>query len=153
MPMTDPPASTNARRRHQKPSVLVTTVRHFLSGRVCLPVPARFSYDHAAPYEVTLTLLPAGSASVTWRLSRELLRSGTRALSGVGDVRVWPRSAPGPEGSVRLRLGSRGAYALFEADRAVLRRWLERTYALVPAETEYQRVDWDVLVRRLRSGN
>lgn len=149
--MTRCPTSATTRLRGQEPPDLVTTVRQMRLPDAGIPVLARFRYDRADPFGVTLVLTPAGHPPVVWHLSRELLSSGLRVFSGIGAVRAWPSPGRGAEGQLRLRLGPSEAYALFEIDRAGLRRWLERTYASVPRETEAQGVDWDALTTRLLS--
>jgi hypothetical protein len=150
-PMTQDPTPRTPYGPPREPADLVMTLRQIRMADAGVPVPARFRYDRAEPYVVTLLLTPARGAPVTWRLSRELLRSGVRVFSGIGVVRAWPSPGRGAEGLVRLRLGPSEAYALFEVDRAALRRWLDRTYALVPRETEARQVDWDELSSRLLS--
>lgn len=135
----------------EEPLTLELTLRHVRSAQLGLHVPASFHYDVRQPFTVGLVLDSATDGPVGWQLSRELLYSGTRVLSGIGDVRIWPTSTPGGAGTVRLRLGPSHAFALFEADRAGLRTWIRRTFDLVPAGTESRHIDWDSLAHRLLS--
>ncbi|QES04240.1 SsgA family sporulation/cell division regulator [Streptomyces venezuelae] len=118
-----------------------TTARQVHDG-MGLPVPATFHYDPDDPWAVHIVFrLPPGRV-VDWVFSRDLLRSGTRVLSGEGDVRLWPLRDGGREGRVHLRLGQAGAFALVDVDRAGLRSWLAETYEAVPEGTEAARIDW-----------
>jgi hypothetical protein len=118
-----------------------TTVRQ-VRGGLGLPVDATFHYDRADPWAVRVTFRLPLDRVVDWTFSRELLRSGTRVLSGEGDVRLWPLRRGGREGRVRTRLGTAGAFAVVDVDRAGLRRWLGETYVAVPEGAEAARIDW-----------
>ncbi|MFF7178322.1 SsgA family sporulation/cell division regulator [Streptomyces sp. NPDC008121] len=118
-----------------------TTARQ-VQGGIGLSVDATFHYDPDDPWAVRVGFrLPLGRV-VDWTFSRELLRSGARVLSGEGDVRLWPLRLGGREGRVRMRLGSAGAFAVVDIDRAGLRSWLGETYDAVPHGTESARIDW-----------
>ncbi|MET9434969.1 SsgA family sporulation/cell division regulator [Streptomyces sp. NPDC006551] len=119
-----------------------TTARQVQEG-VDLSIAAAFDYDPDDPWAVRVSFrLPLGRV-VVWTFSRDLLRSGTRVLSGEGDVRLWPLRCGGREGRVRMRLGAAGAFALVDVDRAGLRDWLGETYAAVPEGSEGGRIDWE----------
>ncbi|MEU9859228.1 SsgA family sporulation/cell division regulator [Streptomyces sp. NPDC047971] len=118
-----------------------TTVRQ-VHGGISLPVGATFHYDPGDPWAVRVTFRRPQGRAVEWTFSRELLRSGTRVLSGEGDVRLWPLRRGGREGRVRMRLGPVGAFAVVDIDRAGLRNWLGGTYAAVAEGEEADRIDW-----------
>ncbi|MFH9725877.1 SsgA family sporulation/cell division regulator [Streptomyces sp. NPDC017254] len=131
---TQPPPVLPVRSWH-------TTARQ-VRGRIGLPVEATLHYDPDDPWAVRITFrLPPGTI-VDWTLSRELLRSGTRVLSGEGDVRLCLLRGGGLEGRVRMRLGTAGAFAVVDVDRAGLRNWLAETYVAVPEGGEAARIDW-----------
>ncbi|MFF0273198.1 MULTISPECIES: SsgA family sporulation/cell division regulator [unclassified Streptomyces] len=118
-----------------------TTARQ-LRGRFGRPVDTTFRYDPDDPWAVRTTFrLPLG-VEIHWTFSRELLRSGTRVLSGEGDIRLCPLRTEGKEGVVRLRLGPAEAFATVDVDRAGLRSWLAETYEVVPDGEEAGRIDW-----------
>ncbi|MFD9031042.1 SsgA family sporulation/cell division regulator [Streptomyces sp. NPDC059567] len=118
------------------------TAARQLQGGIGLPVEATFHYDPDDPWAVRVTFrLPPGRL-VDWTFSRELLRSGTRVLSGEGDIRLWPLRCGGREGRVRMRLGPAGAFAVVDVDRAGLRSWLGETYVAVPEGAEAARIVW-----------
>ncbi|MFF5428139.1 MULTISPECIES: SsgA family sporulation/cell division regulator [unclassified Streptomyces] len=121
-------------------------------GESDLPVETTFHYDPDDPWAVRVTFRLSLGRVVDWTFSRDLLRSGTRVLSGEGDVRLWPLRCGGREGRVRLRLGQAGAYAMVDVDRAGLRDWLATTYAAVPEGEEAARIDWAAETSRLLTG-
>ncbi|MEU6944699.1 SsgA family sporulation/cell division regulator [Streptomyces sp. NPDC046316] len=138
---TQPPPAPPVRAWH-------TTARQ-VQGGIGLPVEATFHYDPDDPWAVRIAFrLPLGSI-VEWTFSRELLSSGTRVLSGGGDVRLWPLRLGGREGRVRMRLGPVGAFAVVDVDRAGLRNWLGETYAAVPEGEEAGRIDWEAETSQL----
>ncbi|MET9378576.1 SsgA family sporulation/cell division regulator [Streptomyces sp. NPDC003035] len=131
---TPPPPARPVRSWH-------TTARQ-VQGTTGLPIEATFHYDPDDPWAVRIAFrLPLGRV-VDWTLSRELLRSGTRVLSGEGDVRLWPLRCGGREGRVRMRLGPAEAFAVVDIDRSGLRSWLGETYVAVPEGEESARIDW-----------
>ncbi|NEA40535.1 SsgA family sporulation/cell division regulator [Streptomyces sp. SID11385] len=113
---------------------------------VCLQrsVEAEFRYDPVSPLVVTVRLAPEGCPGVVWHIGRDLLHHGMRALSGLGDVQVWPSCLDAPA-TAWLRLGGAEAAALFELPVHPLVEWLEVTYQVVPAGTELEPMDWDAL--------
>ncbi|MFD0317781.1 SsgA family sporulation/cell division regulator [Streptomyces flavalbus] len=65
-----------------------------------LPIRAEFRFDPATPAVITVEFLAERGPGVSWRIGRELLHGGLTAMSGCGDVRMWPalpnpRSRPG----------------------------------------------------------
>jgi hypothetical protein len=108
------------------------------------------SLDSNGDTSDALPLVPSSCASdscgadgdIFWTFSRELLADGLKAASGYGDVRIWPWNARGRR-SVALALSSPDGYALFEAPRAVVERFLNRCYGCVPAGLEEHYIDID----------
>lgn len=139
---------SDANRHESSPSRTTPSVRPWhttarqVRGAFGLPVEATCRYDADDPWAVRITFRIPQEEVVDWTFSRELLRSGTRVLSGEGDVRLWPLRGGGREGRVRARLGSAEAFALVDIDRAGLRRWLRETYVAVPEGEEAARIDW-----------
>jgi Streptomyces sporulation and cell division protein, SsgA len=99
------------------------------------PVRAELRYTPQDPYAVRIRFPAATTRSgrtVEWTFARDLLGAGIGKPSGLGDIRIWPLDSKrtglaliGPEG-----------VALLEADSADLLRFLDRTYAAVPAGSE-----------------
>ncbi len=85
---------------------------------------------------------------ISWTFSRELLADGLNAPSGHGDVRIWPWYAHGRR-SVALALCSPDGYALFEAPRTVVERFLNRCYGCVSAGLEEHYIDIDASLANL----
>ncbi|MFC9793289.1 SsgA family sporulation/cell division regulator [Streptomyces sp. NPDC127584] len=131
---TGPAGSPTARSWH-------TTARQ-LNGRFGRPVDTVFRYDPDDPWAIRATFLLPPGGGIEWTFSRELLRSGTRVLSGEGDIRLCPVRTGGKEGVVRMRLGPVAAFAAVDVDRAGLRSWLAETYAVVADGEEASRIDW-----------
>ncbi|MEU3252245.1 SsgA family sporulation/cell division regulator [Streptomyces sp. NPDC006997] len=116
-----------------------------------VPLAADFRYDPGIPLTVSVTFRPPEGPRVTWRIGRDLLLDGLMEATGDGDVRIWPLRGRS-RWKVCLRLRSRGAQALFEADLGALETWLRGTYDVVPYGTELAGVDWDALVAELSEG-
>ncbi|WP_306317024.1 MULTISPECIES: SsgA family sporulation/cell division regulator [unclassified Streptomyces] len=71
-------------------------------------------------------------AEVTWAFARALLDDGLRVPTGTGDVHVWPCG----RARTVVELHAPQGMAVVQFDTSVLRRFLLRTYALVPAGGE-----------------
>ncbi|MER5854991.1 SsgA family sporulation/cell division regulator [Streptomyces sp. NPDC059688] len=100
-----------------------------------VPVTATLRYTAADPLAVFVDF-PAEAAldgeELTWIFARALLDQGLRAPAGHGDVQIWPC------GGTRTVLEFHSPYglALLQFQASALRRFLLRTYALVPAGHE-----------------
>ncbi|GGQ98649.1 SsgA family sporulation/cell division regulator [Streptomyces flaveolus] len=106
----------------------------------------RLSYRTDDPLAVTLVLDTDGERPVRWVFGRDLLAEGMTCASGGGEVTLWP--APGDEEGpsvLCLRVGD-ARTALFELPVAPVADWLADTYALVPAGSELDGTDWDLLL-------
>ncbi|GGS55543.1 SsgA family sporulation/cell division regulator [Streptomyces griseoviridis] len=135
-------------RGDRVPPVLVTTVRRLFvpAGPDTLRCRLRYTLDD--PYAVTLDLFvdPVTDLRVTWVVSRELLDRGTRGPSGEGDFRVRPvGDRYGTAGALRFTLLRPEGRVCLETGLSGVRRWLDATYALVPAGDESRLLDWDAL--------
>ncbi|ARZ66802.1 SsgA family sporulation/cell division regulator [Streptomyces sp. HU2014] len=105
-------------------------------------VPAQLRYQRSDPFAVHIAFPPTASldgADVEWAFSRELLACGLISPTGHGDVHVWPC---GPERTV-LEFHAAEGVAMVQIDTAELRRFLTRSYALVPAGSEGGQFDLD----------
>ncbi|MER5807881.1 SsgA family sporulation/cell division regulator [Streptomyces sp. NPDC002033] len=107
-----------------------------------LLVPVTFGYRRSDPLRVRATFHCPQDDDVVWDLGRDLLATGTRTVSGGADLLVWPAEGPEPQRQVWLRLGPQHTHALLALDRTGLLAWLETTYALVPADSEGDHLDW-----------
>ncbi|MEU6476827.1 SsgA family sporulation/cell division regulator [Streptomyces sp. NPDC047017] len=100
-----------------------------------LPVPATLRYACADPLAVHLDFPPEASLDgeeVTWTFSRALLDEGLGRPAGEGDVHFWPCG----DSRTAVELHSRSGMALLQFDTPALRRFLQRTYAVVAAGQE-----------------
>ncbi|MEV8600729.1 SsgA family sporulation/cell division regulator [Streptomyces griseoviridis] len=100
-----------------------------------LPVPAMLRYVAADPLAVHLDFpaeVSLDRTSVTWTFGRALLDDGLRSPSGGGDVHIWPCG----ENRTVLEFHSPFGLALLRFETAALRRFLLRTYAVVPEGQE-----------------
>ncbi|GAA2440364.1 SsgA family sporulation/cell division regulator [Streptomyces glaucus] len=130
------------------PPVLLTTVRRLFAPAGPGRLRCRLRYTVDDPYAVALDfVVDAGTGlCVTWVVARDLLDEGTRGPSGEGDFRVRPSPRRHDEaGRVRFSLRRPDGQVTFEAELAGVRRWLDATYALVPAGSEHRMLDWDAL--------
>lgn len=114
----------------------VMTLRIALDDDQVGAVRTRFRYDTGRPFEVLLTFHLARPDEADWVFSRELLRDGLDALSGQGDIKLWPASCPCHGETLHIALDSPHGSAMLEASREDVRVWLDRTYALISAEEE-----------------
>ncbi|MGW6916620.1 SsgA family sporulation/cell division regulator [Kitasatospora sp. NPDC054939] len=114
----------------------VLTLRISLGEEVVGEVRTRFRFEAARPYEVMLTFHVGRSDEADWVFSRDLLRDGLGALSGQGDVKLWPAYCPCHGSTLHLALESPHGSALLEVSRPKVQSWLDRTYALVSEEAE-----------------
>lgn len=138
---------------HEIVQFLVQGVVRVDNDPVRRPMPLILCYERDYPFEVTVTFPPAKSSPVSWLLTRDLLNDGRLGLQSiVGDLAVTPANDPVLGDAVQLRLTSpAGKAALWLPERDVT-AFLAATYALVPAGTETQLVDWDAAIAALIGG-
>lgn len=108
-------------------------------------------YGAADPLAVQVVFPPEASldgAEVTWIFARRLLEEGLRAPAGGGDVRIWPCG----RARTVLEFHAPQGLALVQFDRAVLRRFLLRTYAVVGVGREVAGLGLDQDLARLLGG-
>ncbi|WP_328760430.1 SsgA family sporulation/cell division regulator [Streptomyces sp. NBC_00271] len=120
-----------------------------VSQQETLPVEARFHYDRANPFAVSVIFSNAAGGAVTWVLSRELLMAGLLRPSGEGDVRIWPPCRRHGGTNLHVLLLGRTGAALLDVAILPVRAWLADTFALVPVDTEAQSIDWDSSFERV----
>lgn len=106
-------------------------------------ITAELVYSPGDPFAV-LMRFPGGSTtsgeSVEWTFARDLLGAGIGTPSGLGDVRIWPTGGS----RTAIALDAPEGTALLEADPEDLLRFLDRTYAAVPAGSERRLGDVDL---------
>ncbi|MFF8593864.1 SsgA family sporulation/cell division regulator [Streptomyces sp. NPDC015220] len=127
-------------------SVFHTTLRRLFTTLAPNSLACRFRYSAADPFAVGIDLVLPSGVTVTWVVARDLLAAGTRRPSGEGDFRAWPSGVREEAGrSLYFSLDRPEGHVTFEADLAGVRQWLDATYELVPAGSECELLDWDVL--------
>ncbi|EXU63133.1 MULTISPECIES: spore wall synthesis regulator SsgD [Streptomyces] len=105
-------------------------------------IPACLHYERDDPFAVHISFPPSASldgSAVEWTFGRELLAAGLRGPAGSGDVQMWPS---GPQGTV-LEFHAPEGMAMVQFDTADLRRFLGRSYAVVPEGSEAGELDLD----------
>ena len=99
-------------------------------------------YRSDDPHAVTLRFQTRDQES-TWVVGRELLSDGLLSPAGIGDVRLRPH-----EGDVLvLELFTEDSHAVFHVSHDELSRFLDSTYAVVPAGREV--LDFDLILKDL----
>jgi hypothetical protein len=106
---------------------------------------ARWCYDPAQPYAITLSVRCGCGCWHDWTFARDLLAAGMFAATGDGDVRVEPFPGDG----LLVTLNSPSGHALLRLDARHAERALLGSYALVAAETEHRHLDWDTEIEEL----
>ncbi|MER8160546.1 SsgA family sporulation/cell division regulator [Streptomyces sp. NPDC094472] len=105
-------------------------------------IPACLRYERDDPFAVHVSFPPSASldgSAVEWTFGRELLSAGLRGPAGSGDVQMWPC---GPRRTV-LEFHAPEGMAMVQFDTADLRRFLGRSYAIVPEGSEAGELDLD----------
>jgi hypothetical protein len=135
-----------------KPSRTTSTVRvtvPFLSGDAHSELlEGELVFDPADPFAVVMDL-EAKSGSVVWTFARELLAEGLYEPVGTGDVQVWPCLSAAGEAVVIIELSSPDGMALLQAPSRVVREFVDRTLAIVPAGHEGIHLGLDSLISQL----
>ncbi|MEU1027045.1 SsgA family sporulation/cell division regulator [Streptomyces sp. NPDC005904] len=114
-----------------------------------LPVVLRYSAEDPLAVQITFpSEASLDGMEVTWIFARQLLEDGLSAPAGGGDVRIWPC------GWARtvLEFHSHQGMALVQFDRIALRRFLARSYSVVPDGEEEGGLDLDEGLSRLLGG-
>ena len=138
------------------------TTLHLVGPQSWTSVPAALVYEADDPYAVKVRFgdggepeepafdEPEDDGGVEWLLSRELLRAGTTAPAGDGDVRIWPARAALDVLFLQLRAPS--GEALFELSASVVGEFLRDTERLVPVGEESGRLQVDDELTALLQG-
>ena len=110
---------------------------------------AVLEYHPVDPYAVSLVFeTPRGV--VRWDFSRDLLADGLYAPAGEGDVQLWPCLDTECRSVTMVELyGGTGSQALLQVASRDVRRFLDASYAAVPAGAEGRGVDLDEVVESL----
>lgn len=117
-----------------------------------LPITAELCYLPEDPFAVRVRFPASTTLSgegVEWTFARDLLGAGLGQPSGLGDIRIWPMD----DDRTGLALIAPEGIAVLEAETADLLRFLDRTYAAVPAGSERQQTSVDHALDSLLAGD
>jgi hypothetical protein len=117
---------------------------------ISLSVPARLRYESQDPYAVCLDSHVNTDAPITWMFARELLATGLREWTGIGDVSVYPGAHC--RQALYICLSDDLDTAVLRAHAPTVRDFLEHTECLVPFGAEPDHLDLDGLLLRLFDG-
>jgi hypothetical protein len=112
-----------------------------------VPLPVSLRYSAVDPYAVRAVFSGDGM-EVEWVFARDLLRTGLVCPTGDGDVHVWPSWGTGRE-LLMISLTSPDGQAVLEAAADDVRRFLDRTAAVVPDGEESSHLNLDSELQRL----
>ncbi|GGU38267.1 SsgA family sporulation/cell division regulator [Lentzea flava] len=120
----------------------VTVVEFIRPDGSVEPMNVDLQYRSDDPHAVTLRFQARDQESI-WVVGRELLSDGLLAPAGIGDVRL----RPGHGNVLVLELFTEDSHAVFHLSADELGRFLDSTYAAVPAGQEV--VDFELLLKDL----
>ncbi|MFB9356761.1 SsgA family sporulation/cell division regulator [Actinoplanes nipponensis] len=110
--------------------------------------------DGLSPGFMTLTYTPTNPYAVNirfsgpaWDVSRDLLSLGLCENAGEGDFQVW--TSQGPQKWLWFFLDSPSGSAAIRFRRSALRKFLRRSYSLVPSGTEPHYLELDSTLNKL----
>ncbi|MEU3641735.1 SsgA family sporulation/cell division regulator [Lentzea sp. NPDC034063] len=106
------------------------------------PMNVDLQYRSDDPHAVTMRFHARDQESV-WLVGRELLADGILSPAGLGDVRL----RPGDGDVLFLELFTEDSHAVFQLSATELQRFLDSTYAAVPAGREV--LDFELLMKDL----
>ncbi|WEP00879.1 SsgA family sporulation/cell division regulator (plasmid) [Streptomyces sp. FXJ1.172] len=145
------PSQLRARPTPEQVPSLFLELDQMLDEFTRMPIRAEFRFDPDMPAVIRVEFLAERGPGLIWYIGRELLHRGLTAMSGSGDVRMWP-TLPGQQPSSWLLLESQEVEALFELPTAQLGEWLDATYRIASAETELDGLNWDGFLIELLGG-
>ncbi|MFF5449266.1 SsgA family sporulation/cell division regulator [Streptomyces sp. NPDC012888] len=115
-------------------------------------IPVTLCYDQADPFAVRMAF-PAPATlegvEVSWSFARELLEAGLVRAAGHGDVRVRPYGA----GHTVVEFHAPEGVAIVLMESEDLRRFLDRSFTVVPAGVEHLYLDVDHSLAELMRGS
>jgi hypothetical protein len=117
-------------------------------GYVIVPMTGTLRYRREDPYAVELTIDLVTDARTRWTFGRDLLTAALRGPAGTGEVQAWPLAGAG-EKLLTITLGPPGGCTRYEVGAAAVEAFLARSYDLVPAGTEADRLDLDTAISQL----
>jgi hypothetical protein len=112
------------------------------------PVVTRWSYRAADPFAVTLAVRTRHDRWVEWLVGRDLVAESLAAPTGLGDIRMRPKTVQGYD-IVEIEIRSTDGRAILEVDRDLLRHFVDATTEIVALGDEAGRMDIDGEIARL----
>ncbi|RPE46056.1 sporulation and cell division protein SsgA [Streptomyces sp. Ag109_O5-1] len=100
-----------------------------------LPVVTDLRYDSTDPFSVFMVFNAGTDMVIEWEFGRELLDSGRRRLTGLGDVQIWPAEIRG-HGLVYMSFRSGWEKFVVAASAVAIDEFMERTAEVVPLGEE-----------------
>lgn len=130
------------------------SIRLVAPGKRAVPLTAGLFYTARNPYAVRIAFFVGRGERVEWTFARDLLTTGLERAAGLGDVRVWPSRGPGLgfRPVLHLRVSSPEGAAQFEVPAREVRKFLSRTYEIVPEDAEGRHLDLDAGLKCLLGG-
>ncbi|MBD0673933.1 SsgA family sporulation/cell division regulator [Streptomyces sp. CBMA156] len=111
-------------------------------------VPVRLYYQSTDPYAVHCSFYVTPDHVVQWMFARDLLDQGLTEPTGTGDVKITPIDQ---SRRFSIELESPAGYARLEGPAASVRAWLAKTFEVVPAGRETERIDIDSFLAEVLS--
>ena len=124
------------------------TMRCVDPGGQAVLIEVCLGYRPEEPYAVTATFRTEWG-DVVWTFARDLLRQGLTDPAGEGDVHIWPCLDENGGAVVVVELSSPDGELVAQAPTREVTRFVNRTLARVPAGTESEYLDLDLLVAEL----
>ncbi|WP_158542751.1 SsgA family sporulation/cell division regulator [Phytoactinopolyspora halophila] len=115
-------------------------------------LPAEFRYSADDPLAVTVVFDVGSESPVQWVFARDLLSTGLKRETGLGDVVVGPVEDAHGVPAVKISLSSPDGDALLLAPAAHVDEFVAHTCRLVPPGTEGQLLDIDLALGSLLDG-
>ncbi|WP_110183280.1 SsgA family sporulation/cell division regulator [Nocardioides solisilvae] len=110
-----------------------------------------FSYREDDPFAVTITFL-THEGELPWTFSRELIAEGLSTPTGEGDVHVLPSRDEHGRDVVVVELSSPDGHLVTRAAAREVRRFVRRSFNVVPAGEESQFLRLDSVISQLLAG-
>ena len=105
-------------------------------------------YRRTDPFAVSMTFV-TGEGNLVWTFGRDLLMRGAHSPTGDGDVHVSPAVSFTGRAMVSIELSSPDGHLVLMARATDIHDFVARTVALVPAGTESDYFDADLLISQV----
>ena len=125
-----------------------TTVELLDQSGFALPLETELHYDALDPF-AAVVIFNTERGRITWTFGRDLLIGGLHEPTGDGDVHVWPCLDSAQRPVVLIELTSVDGCALVQAPIDDVRRFVDRSIALVAPGTESDHLDLDAEIAAL----